>query len=370
MLHRILQRSWLRLLRPPAELAVERQRTYQIFMQTYLFASLAHLAFVPVLIWLDNLILQLGNLACIAFNLVAISLHRHCHFALALLIKVSAILALITVGGMLMGEHTGFEYYFFIVLFEILISEMRRRFKLMLVMGLLFLSLLSVNWLYGMWGEWPYGPISLRMVHSLNLVSAGLLFAYMLLQLHFITERTELRFRIDASHDSLTGLLNRRAIFERGEAYWKKGSVFCLLIVDADHFKAVNDTHGHSAGDQVLRHLARLLSRALRDGDLVGRVGGEEFLLILPETSLLEARVVAERLRHRLAERPCRLDDVSLPITLSMGLAQATEASSLRELVELADRRLYMAKASGRDRLVMEGGDEPWEDPHLSAAAR
>lgn len=370
MLHRIIQRSWLRLLRPPAGLAVERQRTYQVFMQIYLFASLAHLAFVPVLVWLDSLVLQLTNLACIATNLVAISLHRHCRFTSALLIKILAIVTLITLGGMLMGQHTGFEYYFFVVLFEILISEMRRRYKLLLGISLLLLSLVSVNALYGVWGDWPYRDTSLRVLHSLNLACAGILFTYIILQMHFITERTELRFRTDASHDSLTGVLNRRAIFERADALWQQGTGFGLLLLDADHFKAINDSHGHSAGDQVLRHLARLLNRTLRDGDLIGRVGGEEFLVLLPDTGMHEGQAVAQRLRQRLAERPCQLDCLTLPVTLSMGLALSREADTLRDVVELADRRLYLAKSSGRDQLVVDGGEGAGEFVGGSAAIR
>lgn len=371
MLQRVIQRSWLRLLRPPVGLAAERQRTYQVFMQTYLFASLAHFVFVPVSIWLDNLVLQLANLGCIVVNLFAISLHRHCYFITALLLKVSGIVTLITLGGLLMGQHTGFEYYFFVVMFELLISEMRRLSKLLAVSLIISLSVVSVNWLYGLLGSWPFDDASLRILHSLNLTTAGILFTYIILQMHFITERTELRFRIDATHDSLTGVFNRRAIFDRAELLWQQGTSFSLLLIDADHFKSINDTHGHSAGDQVLRHLARMLARTLREGDDIGRVGGEEFLALLPETGLHEAKTVAESIRHRLAERPCRLDALTLPVTLSMGLAQSHETTSLQELVELADRRLYLAKSSGRDQLVVEGGSaiHGYDDNYDGSAA-
>ncbi|GGX94446.1 hypothetical protein GCM10007160_22600 [Litchfieldella qijiaojingensis] len=370
MFHRVLQRSWLKLMRPPAELAVERQRTYQVFMQIYLFAILAHISFVPVIHWLDSSLLQLVNSLCIVTNLVAILLHRRHHFTLALLLKVLANISLITLGGMLMGQHTGFEYYFFIVLFEILISEMRRHIKLLLVLSLLALSLISVNWLYGRMGIWPHGGDALKVLHSLNLACAGTLFTCIILQMHFITERTELRFRTDASHDSLTGVFNRRAIFTQAEALWQRGIDFSLLLLDADHFKSINDTHGHSAGDQVLRHLARLLDKTLRDSDCIGRVGGEEFLVLLPRTCTREAQSGALRLRHRLAEQPCRLDALTLPVTLSMGLAQSHEVTTLRDLVELADRRLYLAKSSGRDQLVIEGGEEVAAYAGGSAAVR
>lgn len=105
----------------------------------------------------------------------------------------------------------------------------------------------------------------------------------------------------------------------------------------------------------MLRHLARLLRQSLRDEDSVGRVGGEEFLLLLPDTSKHDAIAAAMRIRKRLALQPCRFDGIELPVTLSMGIATSDEGLHLRDLIELADRRLYAAKDAGRDRMVTEG---------------
>ncbi|MEE2731136.1 MAG: GGDEF domain-containing protein, partial [Pseudomonadota bacterium] len=165
----------------------------------------------------------------------------------------------------------------------------------------------------------------------------------------------EYRYRRDAMHDSLTRVLNRRAIFERASFYWRAQRDFVVVLVDADHFKDINDNHGHTAGDAVLQHLARLLRQSLRDEDSVGRVGGEEFLLLLPDTSKPDAIGAAMRIRKRLAQYPCRFDAIKLPVTLSMGIATSNEESQLQDLIELADRRLYAAKDTGRDRMVAEG---------------
>ncbi|MHB0776209.1 GGDEF domain-containing protein [Halomonas sp. WWR20] len=196
----------------------------------------------------------------------------------------------------------------------------------------------------------------------MNLGSVFLLFSFIVVQLYVITARTEKRYRVDASHDSLTGVLNRRAVFELAGEHCQRGAGFALLLLDADHFKAVNDNHGHSAGDEVLRHLAMILKKTLREGDLLGRVGGEEFLVILPGTGREEALMVASRLRQGLAQQPCRLQKLTLPVTLSMGLALSREATQLSEMIDLADRRLYAAKSSGRDQLVAEGHEAgPWD---------
>lgn len=360
----------MRVSRPPAYLAIERRRSFQIFIQIYLFAAVAHLLFIPVFLWIGMPLLSLLNLACIAANLAAIVLHRWEYFIPALLLKITAIMVLITVAGMLLGRDAGFEYFFFVILFEVLISDLSRRYKLLLGALLLSMVLGAVNVLYGSLGDWPFSELAREVLHSLNLATTFVLFIFITLQVHFITETTEQRFRTDATHDSLTGVLNRRAIFERANDLWQQGETLALLLLDADYFKQINDNHGHSAGDEVLRHLAQLLRRTLREGDFIGRVGGEEFLVLLPDTTHDEVLGVAARLRARLARHPCRLESLTLPVTLSMGLALSREGARLREVIDLADRRLYLAKSSGRDRLVAEGGESTRKAPGDGVSAR
>lgn len=366
----VFRSLWVRVSRPPAYLAVERRRSFQIFIQMYIFAAVSHGAFIPVFLWIGVPLLSLLNLACIAANLVAIVLHRREHFTAALLLKVGATIALITVAGMLLGRDTGFEYYFFVILFEVLIGDLSRRYKLLLSALLLSMLLGAINVLYGALGDWPFSALSREVLHSLNLATTFVLFAFMILQVHFITETTERRFRTDATHDSLTGVLNRRAIFERANDLWQQGEPMALMLLDADHFKQVNDSHGHSVGDEVLRHLAQLLRRTLREGDFIGRVGGEEFLVLLPGTTRDEALSVATRLRERLARRPCRLESLTLPVTLSMGVALSDEGQRLRQVIDLADRRLYLAKSSGRDQMVAEGAQSAHQAPGDGVSAR
>nr|WP_297459525.1 GGDEF domain-containing protein [uncultured Halomonas sp.] len=361
---------WVRLSRPPAHLAIERRRSFQIFIQTYLFASVAHGAFIPVFMWIGIPLLSLLNLACIVVNLAAVVLHRRGFFSVALLVKIGTLITLIALSGMLLGRDTGFEYYFFVILFEVLISDLSRRHKLLLSTLLLSMVLGAVNLLYGSLGSWPFGTLAQEILHSLNLACTFVLFIFIILQVHFITETTERRFRTDATHDSLTGVLNRRAIFASANQLWQHGEPMALLLLDADYFKQINDNHGHSAGDEVLRHLAQLLRHTLREGDAIGRVGGEEFLVLLPHTSFDEALLVALRLRERLARQPCRLEALTLPVTLSMGLALSSEGARLREVIDLADRRLYLAKSSGRDQLVAEGGESPAEAAGDGVTAR
>lgn len=150
--------------------------------------------------------------------------------------------------------------------------------------------------------------------------------------------------------DPLTGLPNRRALDRALASFDGPGGA--LLCVDVDHFKAVNDGFGHQAGDQVLRHLARIFCRTLREGDLATRIGGEEFALWLPGATLGDAQEIAERIRAGVAETPCHAAGADLKITCSLGLAAVPETvSRVDNLLPAADAALYRAKHRGRNRV-------------------
>ena len=157
-----------------------------------------------------------------------------------------------------------------------------------------------------------------------------------------------------AAQDPLTGLANRRQIdleLEAAVAHARRHRLpLCVAVVDVDHFKAVNDRHGHAVGDEVLRRLAHCLASALRAGDHLGRFGGEEFLLVLPATPLAQAGLMAERLRAQVeALRPLPAADPA--VTASFGLAGLGDGEHLSDLLRRADRALYRAKDAGRNRV-------------------
>jgi diguanylate cyclase (GGDEF)-like protein len=167
-----------------------------------------------------------------------------------------------------------------------------------------------------------------------------------------------------ALQDALTGLANRRALevmlAEEVTRALRHGRPLSVMIADVDHFKAINDTYGHRAGDDVLRALAQLVAQTLRSIDKAARYGGEELFVMLPETPVAEARNVAERVRRAIEEHTFVVDPeddeppFSLHLTASLGVAGMPEnAESLQRLVEVADRALYDAKHQGRNRVVV-----------------
>lgn len=158
--------------------------------------------------------------------------------------------------------------------------------------------------------------------------------------------------------DGLTGLFNRRYWQERFEREYKvamrKEPNICAIMLDIDHFKKVNDTHGHHAGDLVIQRLAKLITLATRETDICGRYGGEEFAIILPDTTEKTAKIMAERLRKLVQLDAVQYEDIAIKYTISIGIAQFT--NKYREAVlwlEDADKALYEAKEGGRNRVVL-----------------
>lgn len=163
------------------------------------------------------------------------------------------------------------------------------------------------------------------------------------------------QFEHQASVDVLTGIHNRRWMNEAFPRAMLRCSLnkspVAIMIADIDFFKLVNDTHGHLAGDAALRTVAECMARNLRPSDLLVRYGGEEFALLLPDTSPENAGIVAERLRAKVADSKIRHDPVSFQVTISIGVTQARDEKTLETLLSEADRALYRAKESGRNRV-------------------
>lgn len=170
----------------------------------------------------------------------------------------------------------------------------------------------------------------------------------------------ETELREMAATDFLTGLANRRQFLARLEqelsrTHRNEGHCASILMLDSDHFKQINDTFGHATGDDVLRHLAVLMQNELRKIDTVGRVGGEEFAVILPGADLAAAQVFAERLRAKIAGTPMPREAGAIPLTVSIGVAaMKTSDASADDVLVRADRALFQAKECGRNKVAIE----------------
>ena len=183
---------------------------------------------------------------------------------------------------------------------------------------------------------------------------------------------SEQRFRFLATHDGLTQLLNRNTIIAElstlVEAAKDRSADFSVLIVDLDHFKSINDTYGHPAGDVVLRECAGRLAGAIRNSDLIGRYGGEEFLIVLRGLKGSGSSDACERVLHAVSDSPIALADREIPVTCSIGVSTwSGRPATPEQLIADADCALYRAKANGRNRV--EYYADPTSKAHLELSA-
>jgi diguanylate cyclase (GGDEF)-like protein len=179
-----------------------------------------------------------------------------------------------------------------------------------------------------------------------------------------ITERNQLYQEVQrlANQDGLTGCFNRRHFMEEAAQEIHRGMRYnhplSLLMMDIDHFKDVNDRYGHQMGDQLLCNLVLLCQKQLRNDDILGRYGGEEFVVLMPETASAGAMLASERLREKIEKMKIDTPEGSLSVTVSMGLASLEQGfdktHTLDTLIKRADQALYAAKAAGRNCVRME----------------
>jgi len=209
------------------------------------------------------------------------------------------------------------------------------------------------------------------MPKVLNVVSGCLVLMILLLrwlpeaisERRLSEERTSQLSRM-AAIDGMTGLYNRCHFLLLAECEHERATRYSrplsILLLDIDKFKSVNDKHGHDIGDRVIVEIANILRYMAREADITARIGGEEFVVLLPETSVPEAAVLAERLRAAIAATPIHTGGGELQITASIGVAGGLGNRSLGEMLKQADLALYEAKHSGRNRVRLAGGpDEP-----------
>lgn len=209
--------------------------------------------------------------------------------------------------------------------------------------------------LFSVWGlipfnAWTYRGMEVGLMLDATLLSLALAkFVRMQMLARQRAER-------DARLDPLTQIFNRRGFYEQADVPWRLAirhrRPLALVMMDLDHFKSVNDRFGHAVGDLVLTEAGAMLARSIRAGDIAARWGGEEFILLLPESGIEAGAEFAERIREATRELVASLRDTGLQVTASFGVGQLADGQDLDELINLVDRALYAAKSNGRDRVV------------------
>jgi diguanylate cyclase (GGDEF)-like protein len=315
---------------------------------------LLHQDMVPSMAWLravtGGLFLLLAAFGTSRRGLLRARLALAALFAIPALFYVQS--RLILGPGEIQGALVGYTYLPFVLLaggalFPLTLLEGTA------VMALVFVAVVSTSVAF-------HQPLSLETIGTLWLMAllSGIALWAQSAQLHML-----LSLYRQATRDPLTGLFNRRAFFVQAQRELARSershSSLAVLLLDLDRFKRINDHHGHPTGDHALRHLAALLKEETRDADLLGRYGGEEFLIVADETDLAGANALAERIRKRVAAEPAPTENGPLPLTVSIGVAPRHPGEDLDELVARADAALMQAKENGRNRTISHGQTDP-----------
>ncbi len=254
------------------------------------------------------------------------------------------------------GWHSGFQYYLIAGIPFILFNQR------MQLVPLLLLSSFACTLFIGLYAftasrEYHYNyPLVISGMNYANIVASFvslIITSYYFRVASFISEQ---KMEMLANTDLLTGLPNRRGIFPllnaQHELFMRNGTEFSLALTDLDNFKSINDQYGHDCGDYVLREVSRLLKSRLRKYDVVGRWGGEEFLFIFPGIDSKAAAIVAEDIRNSIELHPFVFNGQKFSITLTFGVAQHRDNTSINGTIKLADDALYQGKHAGRNRVI------------------
>lgn len=331
---------------------------WRVVMRCTLVAGLTDVAFFGLFYWLDSPILAWVNVGSVVMYACAYYAVKNRQLKTAVILIWTEVLLHAALGIILIGWESGFHYYLLMFIPAICLSASRTPafISLLLLFGF-YIGLDAITWFFE--PVQPINPVALNIVHIFNLSVVFVMFSYLSFYYLSIVRRTQRKLNTLATTDPLTSLLNRRHItYLADKEVERLNELDCsigVLLIDIDHFKEINDRFGHSVGDNVLIKVAEVLKKEIRKQDLLARWGGEEFLVILPESSASEATLSAERLREAFVSFNWH-DAVSekISLTISVGVSEFNNKETLNSAIARADRALYKSKTEGRNRVEFD----------------
>lgn len=313
----------------------------------------AHAAFIPMFVWLGHPRLGELNVASVAFWVAAALANRQGRSTLGMGLITVEVVGHAVLATAALGWTSGFQYYLVPLIPFVMFNDRLSSRTVAGISAAVGGTLLALRALAPDGGAAGAAAPILRYG---NLATPLLFLALVSFYFRRASTAAERRMESMALTDPLTGLLNRRSMEQRlreaAHGFQRTGRPFSVLMADVDRFKRINDLHGHAAGDRVLRAVAGLFGERLRGGDAVARWGGEEFLLLLPETDLPTACEVANRLRATAEARLSDTAGLDDRVTLTFGVAVFDRPMRVDTCLKQADEALYAGKAEGRNRVV------------------
>ena len=334
----------------------EYYRKYVFINYLYFSCFITHMTFALIFKWIEanNLISFCLINACVYLFCILLNIKGFYRSGLAFFaVEVHLFILLCC---FIFGD-VGFQYYLFpVVALLFLISFENETFRLVWAVTD---SLIFVGLNYYVTKQQPQGDFEPYALEILRFVNTYATFFFLGFAGYYSSQyaiKVEKTLKKIATTDTLTGLSNRRDFISKIQVemarFDRSKKSFSVVMGDIDHFKKFNDTFGHKCGDYVLHQIAQIIKNSLRQQDSVGRWGGEEFILLLPETNLKEGDKVAEKIRNTIASNSFTYQKNKLTVTMSFGVSVYTHAVSMEEIIDKADKCLYFAKDAGRNRVI------------------
>ena len=335
-----------------------RPQFWQVARRCCQIAGTVDVAFFFLFNALGSPILAWVNVVSVAMYVFAYKALGHRRNGLAIGLIWAEVISHAALGIVLIGWESGFHYYLLMFIPALFVS-MPIRTALIALAGLwgCYVALDVLMWFVP--PLQPIAPGALLAVHLFNLTVVFAMFSYLSWFYLTMVTNANRKLRRLATTDSLTGLFNRRHMTYLAEKelarFERSGHPVGFLVLDVDHFKGINDAHGHEVGDLVLSGVADIIRAELRTQDLIARWGGEEFLVVLPDTGGDRAQASAERVRVAISGYNWQ-QRVGIPVsvTVSAGVSELRKGDDLSAAINRADRALYRGKARGRNRVELE----------------
>lgn len=332
---------------------------WKLMYQVSLVAAATHLMFAGLFYWLGVHTMAWVNLGSVTLFTVSYAcLTTRRNMAASILI-VSEILLHAILAVLSIGWDSGFHYYLLVMVPVVVISTMRRRSSKYLLSTLVFVLYLVLDFtMHSTKPRHDLNPDVLSALRGFNVAVTFLLLFYLSNLYMKLVSKAEKQLRQLATTDPLTQLLNRRSFLEVADYELtqrkRHQAPLAFVLADIDHFKSINDQHGHAVGDEVLRSVSQVLSLAVREQDSVARWGGEEFLILMPNATLEAARMVAERLREKVSAIEVTVGGQTVKVSMTFGVSSHRLEEPVEAPVSRADGALYKGKAQGRNQVVAE----------------
>ncbi|TBO28287.1 GGDEF domain-containing protein [Aquabacterium lacunae] len=337
-------------------LSVHQQGFALVLLGTALVAGVTHLCFLLLMLWAGVQVLAVVNVASVLCYWLMFHLARRGQLRGALIMAGVEVIGHAVLALWVLGWGSGFHYYLLLPLPVVIVSSVIHRGDKLFFTPALAGVAIGVDVAFRTRAPQVVLDLPvLNFLHYFNLVACMVILCFLAAFYFLQIQKVERQLRALATTDPLTQLSNRRALMDvirHEERRLQRGrQVLSFVMADIDHFKQVNDTLGHDAGDEVLRQVSQTLAAGVRDIDHLARWGGEEFLIVLPDTDAGEAVQVAERLRQAVARQPVR----GLPITATFGVSEVREGETAEQAISRADSALYAGKRAGRNRVQCDG---------------